>query len=60
MMTTDEICKEIGADSLAYISIEGLVESIGMGKENLCAACFDGEYPMEVPKMSHKFVFEKR
>ncbi|MEA1975473.1 MAG: amidophosphoribosyltransferase [Bacillota bacterium] len=60
MMTTDEICKEIGADSLAYISIEGLVESIGMGKDNLCTACFNGEYPMEVPKMSHKFVFEKR
>ncbi len=60
MMTTEEICKEIGADSLAYISIEGLIESIGMGKENLCAACFNGNYPMEVPKMGHKFVFEKR
>jgi amidophosphoribosyltransferase len=60
MMSIDEICKEIGADSLAYISIEGLINSIGLGKENLCAACFNGKYPMEVPKMGHKFVFEKR
>lgn len=60
MMNNDEICEKIGADSLAYISIEGLVDSIGVEKGKLCAACFNGVYPMEVPKMGHKFVFEKR
>jgi amidophosphoribosyltransferase len=60
MMTVDQICEEIGADSLAYISIKGLVESIGKDKADLCGACFDGIYPMEVPMMGHKFVFEKR
>ncbi|MCT4634554.1 MAG: amidophosphoribosyltransferase [Firmicutes bacterium] len=53
-----DICDMIGADSLAYISIDGLKKSIGCG-ENLCMACFDGDYPMEVPKKSNKFVFEK-
>lgn len=54
----DGIRKMIGADSLAYISIEGLRESIGL-EDDLCMACFNGKYPMEVPKKSNKFVFEK-
>lgn len=60
MMTVEEIGEKIGADSLAYISIDGLIESIGKNKSELCGACFNGIYPMEVPKMGHKFVFEKR
>lgn len=59
-MSHDEICEKIGADSLGYISIAGLVESIGKGRVDLCTACFDGDYPMEVPKISSKYVFEKR
>ncbi len=45
-MTVDEICKEIGADSLYYLSLEGLVKAIG---ENMgfCTGCFNGEYPVE-------------
>ncbi|MFV0407194.1 MAG: amidophosphoribosyltransferase [Propioniciclava sp.] len=48
-MSTDEICRSIGADSLAYISLEGLVASVGVPKQRLCRACFDGQYPIEVP-----------
>ncbi|WP_454228282.1 amidophosphoribosyltransferase [Propioniciclava flava] len=48
-MTTDEICRSIGADSLAYISLEGLVASTGVPKRRLCRACFDGQYPVPVP-----------
>ncbi|MBN2898377.1 MAG: amidophosphoribosyltransferase [Clostridia bacterium] len=55
----DEICEMVGADSLAYISIEGLIESIQIPGEKLCTACFSGDYPMAVPKSANKFVFEK-
>lgn len=58
-MSVDEICKMIGADSLGYLSDEGLIESIGLGDEGLCTACFRGDYPMEVPKQGNKFMFEK-
>ena len=48
-MTTDDICRSVGADSLAYISLEGLVASVGLPKKRLCRACFDGQYPVQVP-----------
>lgn len=44
----EEIREMIGADTLAYISIDGLIESVG-GGNTYCKACFDGDYPMEVP-----------
>lgn len=46
--TVDEIKEMIGADSLAYLSIEGLMKATGQTK-GFCKACFDGDYPMEVP-----------
>ncbi|MDO5534202.1 MAG: amidophosphoribosyltransferase [Propionibacteriaceae bacterium] len=48
-MSTEEICRSIGADSLAFISLEGLVASTGLAKKRLCRACFDGQYPITVP-----------
>jgi amidophosphoribosyltransferase len=42
-----EIGKEIGADSLTYQDIDGLVNAIGMRREDLCMACLTGEYPTE-------------
>lgn len=44
----DEIREHIGADSLAYISIEGMVESTGRSADQFCLACFNGDYPVEV------------
>lgn len=58
-MTVDEINNIIGSDSLGYLSNKGLVESIGCAKNQLCTACFDGDYPMDVPKGANKFLFEK-
>lgn len=55
----DNISEMIGADSLGYISVEGLIDAIGLSKNDLCTACFDGCYPMEVPKSCNKYVFEK-
>ena len=39
------IRQKCGADSLAYLSIEDLVKSIGIEKKNLCLGCLNGEYP---------------
>ena len=42
----EEIATELGADSLAYLSMEGVYEAIGMPAENHCDACFTGNYPL--------------
>jgi amidophosphoribosyltransferase len=49
-LSVDEICRSIDADSLAYISLESLVEATSLPKDNLCRACFDGVYPIELPE----------
>ncbi|MGP6219820.1 amidophosphoribosyltransferase [Caldiplasma sukawensis] len=46
--TEDEIARDIGADSLKYLSIEGLAKSIGMSRKELCTGCLTGEYPVKV------------
>ncbi|MFZ5352511.1 MAG: amidophosphoribosyltransferase [Bacillota bacterium] len=56
----EKIRERIGADSLGYLSIEGLLESVGSKGEGYCTACFCGDYPMEVPEESDKHVFERR
>jgi amidophosphoribosyltransferase len=57
-----EIGEFLGADSLHYLSMAHLLESCGQDKEKFCTACFDGEYPMEVPKDSamSKFRLEEK
>ncbi|MFH1055414.1 MAG: amidophosphoribosyltransferase [Candidatus Altiarchaeota archaeon] len=45
--SVEEIRKVLGADTLAYQTIEGLVKSISHPKERLCMACLSGEYPLE-------------
>jgi amidophosphoribosyltransferase len=45
--SVEEICKSVGADSLVYQSMDGLVASIGMKREELCTGCISGEYPTE-------------
>jgi len=54
-----EIKRMIGADSLGYLSVEGLWEAIGLGCSSICAACFNGEYPIAVPDSADKFILEK-
>ncbi len=45
--STDEICEYLGADTVTYLSLENLKEVCG--EDLYCKACFDGNYPMEVP-----------
>lgn len=44
----DEILRDIDADSLAYLSLNGLIESIGLPEENLCLGCLTGVYPVKI------------
>jgi amidophosphoribosyltransferase len=44
--TEAEIARELGADSLAYLSLEGVYEAIGGSPDNHCDACFSGSYPL--------------
>lgn len=39
----------INADSLGYVSVEGLVEAVGIPAEDLCLGCLTGVYPVEIP-----------
>ena len=48
----DEIAASVGADSLGYITLEGMIQSTGQQSESLCKACFTGEYPIELPDES--------
>jgi amidophosphoribosyltransferase len=56
--TIPEIRDAIGADSLGYISIEGLIESVGLPKDIFCLACFTGEYPISVQLEMDKLALE--
>ncbi len=53
--TEAEIAKEITADSLGYISIEGLVKAIGSKHAELCLGCVTAEYPTRVPGERMRF-----
>ena len=44
-----EIAKYISADSLEYISHEGMIKATELSKEIFCTACFSGDYPIEIP-----------
>jgi amidophosphoribosyltransferase len=48
--TVEQIREHIGADSLGYLSVRGLMRAIGMNRDRFCHACFTGEYPIPVPR----------
>jgi amidophosphoribosyltransferase len=48
-LEVEEIRRSIGADSLGYVSIEGLIESTQIDENKLCGACFTGQYPIRIP-----------
>ncbi|WOP20152.1 amidophosphoribosyltransferase [Raineyella sp. LH-20] len=48
-LNVEEICRSIGADSLGYVSLDGLVAATERPGDSLCRACFDGIYPVEPP-----------
>lgn len=55
--TVEEACKWIGADSLAFISLEGLHKSIRASHDGFCDACFSGNYVVDIPEAMQKRSF---
>jgi amidophosphoribosyltransferase len=47
-LSPEEICASIGADSLGYVSLAGVIEATTIPASRLCRACFDGQYPIPV------------
>jgi amidophosphoribosyltransferase len=45
----EQIRQHAGADSLKYLSFEGMIVATGLPKNMLCTACFDGDYPVAPP-----------
>ena len=52
------ICEYIGADSLGYLSLDGLIKAVGRPKNSFCVACFTGDYPMPVQLEMDKLALE--
>jgi amidophosphoribosyltransferase len=48
-LSVDEIAQAVGADSLAYVSLDGLIASSRQERDKLCTACFTGIYPIALP-----------
>ena len=61
-LSTEEICRSLGADSLGYVSLDGLIEATRLPADDLCRACFDGVYPVPLPVADGrgKHVLEER
>lgn len=56
----DEMCAEIGADSLGFLSIDGLHRIADECKIDFCDACFSGNYPIEASRQSHEDKYSKK
>ncbi len=57
--TVEEIRRFIGADSLGYLSMEGLLKSVGGSSQSFCTACFTGQYPIPVQLEMDKLSLER-
>jgi len=53
------IRQHIGADTLGYLSLEGMISATGATTDQLCSACFTGDYPMTVQLELDKAVLER-
>jgi amidophosphoribosyltransferase len=59
--SVEEIARELGCDSLAYLSLQGVYEAIRSTRETHCDACFTGEYPLERTESANgKFALEEK
>jgi amidophosphoribosyltransferase len=47
-MSVEEVCRYIEADSLGYLSLEGMLEAIGFENNSACVACWNGDYPTKI------------
>jgi len=59
-MSVEEIRKFIDADSLGYLSVEGLLRAVDLPRDIFCMACFVGDYPMPVQLQMDKLAMENK
>ena len=57
--SVEEIKNMLGLDSLAYLSIDGLLNSTKTSRDGFCLACFDGNYPVPIAEGAGKFCLER-
>jgi len=56
----EKIAKYLAVDSLGYLSLDGMLNCLGRGEENYCAACWTGKYAVRAEKRHSKFSLERR
>jgi amidophosphoribosyltransferase len=54
--TIEEIRKYVGADSLAYLSLDGLRAAVGSDQQSYCTSCYTGVYPVAFPRDEHAYL----
>jgi amidophosphoribosyltransferase len=59
-LTHAQICDYLGADSVGYLDVGGMVRAIGLPEHSFCLACFTGNYPVPVDPFLDKFIMERR
>ena len=52
----EEIRKYIGADSLGYLSLEGLLDAVGQRQQHYCTSCYTGQYPVAFPRDENAYL----
>jgi amidophosphoribosyltransferase len=58
-LSVEQIRAYIGADSLGYLSLDGMVAATAGPRDAFCRACFDGKYPITIPEGAGKFLLEQ-
>jgi amidophosphoribosyltransferase len=58
--TLDEIQNYLGADSIGYLDLKGMIAATGRPASTYCTACFSGDYPVPYDAAFDKFIMEKR
>ena len=58
--TVDDIRRYLNADSLHYLSLDGMVKATGLPKNSFCLACYDGNYPVKYDPAVDKEIIERR
>jgi len=56
-MSIEEITQNVGADTLGYLTLDGMLESVPQGPAGFCHACFSGDYPTPPPADPEKLSF---
>ena len=55
----EQIREFLGADSLGYLTLEGMIQATGLPADGFCTACYTGKYPSPVESVMDKFIMEQ-